>query len=61
LVEAGFESFNGSRRFVSIPERVLGWLKHGDPRLSSAHWHVSIPERVLGWLKPYLGFLSLSG
>jgi len=42
---------------VSIPERVLGWLKL--PSLLEKAIEempvVSIPERVLGWLKPVSG------
>ena len=36
---------------VSIPERVLGWLKRVCTSLDPRPQQVSIPERVLGWLK----------
>ena len=36
---------------VSIPERVLGWLKHRYKDSGKFVGKVSIPERVLGWLK----------
>ena len=43
---------------VSIPERVLGWLKQVGVSREIVFVDVSIPERVLGWLKRYqfLGF-----
>ena len=43
-------------RLVSIPERVLGWLKLVSAlRLEPVvRIKVSIPERVLGWLKHYM-------
>jgi len=37
---------------VSIPERVLGWLKRAGNITLQTWYDVSIPERVLGWLKP---------
>jgi len=40
--------------YVSIPERVLGWLKPVTFSALDGSWmdrYVSIPERVLGWLK----------
>ena len=37
---------------VSIPERVLGWLKQVFLSPGVISYFVSIPERVLGWLKP---------
>jgi len=37
--------------WVSIPERVLGWLKPPLTSVTPAAPVVSIPERVLGWLK----------
>ena len=39
------------RSLVSIPERVLGWLKLDVPSDDEDDLAVSIPERVLGWLK----------
>ena len=36
---------------VSIPERVLGWLKQVGVSREIVFVDVSIPERVLGWLK----------
>ena len=43
---------SGDGRLVSIPERVLGWLKHVNRVRNLIDVAVSIPERVLGWLKP---------
>jgi len=56
LVEARSVSVAIMANPVSIPERVLGWLKPCPlPRLDRALVlrcsKVSIPERVLGWLK----------
>jgi len=51
LVEAQWVPIAIGILIVSIPERVLGWLK---PRRAIGLWvafPVSIPERVLGWLK----------
>ena len=37
--------------FVSIPERVLGWLQLDFQQVIRHFSIVSIPERVLGWLQ----------
>ena len=46
-VASAMESFV----LVSIPERVLDWLKPICRNVGSTLNTVSIPERVLGWLK----------
>ena len=51
MVEARVEGFGSVDRLVSIPERVLGWLKHQAIAQRLKPKFVSIPERVLGWLK----------
>jgi len=52
LVEASVDPGFEMDAWVSIPERVLGWLKLEVALLGHSNPQVSIPERVLGWLKP---------
>ena len=59
MVEAHLQLWGNLARCVSIPERVLGWLKPLRLRFRLGLEVVSIPERVLGWLKQ--GFFNNRG